>query len=92
MENSKIKNSLMGIMIAVIFIACEGKSDPMVDNYGLDQKEMDKTRAKIDSMPSAIRRDYLKSDSLIHQDLKKEIMELKKEIASLKEELKAKKR
>ena len=93
MKNSKIKTSFLAVMTALILFSCEGdSSDPMTDNYGLDEKEMNRTRAKIDSMPSAIRKDYLKSDSLIHQDLKKEIAELKQEIALLKEEIRAKRR
>lgn len=87
-----MKNTLICILLALVIIACEGNSDPGVDNYGVDAKEMDKTRAKIDSLPSAIKKDYLKSDSLIHYDLKKEIAILKKEIADLREEIRSSKK
>jgi hypothetical protein len=82
-----MKNLLVGVTLAFILIACEGNSDPVGD-FAIDKKEMDKTRAKIDSLPALIKKDYLKSDSLIHNETKKEIDLLKKEIAALKDEIK----
>ncbi|HWZ21663.1 MAG TPA: hypothetical protein VNW06_03365 [Cytophagaceae bacterium] len=91
LNKSNMKNALICIMLGVAMVACEGNADPGVDNYGIDAKEMAKTRASIDSLPEAIKKDYLKSDSLIHYDMKKEIEVLRKEVADLRAELKKKK-
>lgn len=82
-----MKNTLVLLLICVALLACEGNSDPFDDN-GIDHTSLDKTRAKIDSLPSVIRKDYLKSDSLFQSEAKKEISLLKEEIEELKEEIK----
>ena len=86
-----MKNALICIMLGVVMVACEGNADPGVDNYGVDANEMAKTRASIDSLPEAIKKDYLRSDSGIHHSMKAEIEALKKDIAELKAEMKKKK-
>lgn len=82
-----MKNSLIIIAIAFTLIACEGNTDPADDN-GIDASEIAKTRAEIDSLPSVIKKDYLKSDSIFNLEAKKEIQLLRDEVAKLREEIK----
>jgi hypothetical protein len=84
-----MKKILSCILLAVALAACEGNADPFDDTYGISAEEMQKTVKKIDELPAEIKKDYLKSDSIIHNQMKKEIDLLKSEIKALKEEIQA---
>lgn len=82
-----IKVALLTIIVVLSLISCEGHSDPADDN-GIDKKELDNTRSRIDSLPSSIKKDYIRSDSALHYKVKKDIEVLRAEILVLKEEIK----
>ncbi|HSZ24900.1 MAG TPA: hypothetical protein VK766_04245 [Cytophagaceae bacterium] len=80
-----IKKYSLIILVAIGFVACEGKVVDDYDNAGLTEKEQAHTRALIDSSLVKLRNELALADSIANSEMRKEISALREEVKSLKE-------